>query len=92
MNLLYGFQSYFYKNMFCVNFADTESLDHHLKDIILGKREALSYLHKRRAVYGTQGITCECCYNSCTYSELAEYCNWQESDSQETRSKTLFFS
>lgn len=57
---------------------ETESISSRLKDILLGKKEALSYLHKRQASYGTQGITCECCYNACNFYELLEYCQFNK--------------
>nr|AQS80519.1 insulin-like 2B precursor [Charonia tritonis] len=60
------------------------SFDENLRDVLLNKREALSYLKKRSTRlstrgrlgrFGTQGITCECCYNQCSLSELLQYCN-----------------
>ncbi|XP_059169871.1 molluscan insulin-related peptide 3-like [Physella acuta] len=46
-------------------------IDENLRGILLNKKEALSYLTKRE-VRGS--ITCECCYNRCTQSELLQYC------------------
>lgn len=43
--------------------------------ILLNKKEAMSYLTKREA---HQSITCECCYHSCSYMELLQYCNVPE--------------
>ncbi|XP_050391399.1 con-Ins Im2 [Patella vulgata] len=51
-----------------------EDTAHNLKNIILGKRDAFSYLSKRRSSYGEQGITCECCYHACSFRELRQYC------------------
>lgn len=45
-----------------------------LKDIIMGKTEAFSYLQKR-SDYQKKGIVCECCYNQCSILELQQYCN-----------------
>uniref|UniRef100_A0A0K8TUG5 Ctr_Y2L_1 conopeptide n=2 Tax=Splinoconus TaxID=2056757 RepID=A0A0K8TUG5_CONTD len=55
-------------------------VDQKLRGVLLNKREALSYLHHRepraaRGTFGSQGITCECCFNQCTYYELLQYCN-----------------
>ncbi|XP_067675462.1 con-Ins Im2-like [Haliotis asinina] len=52
-----------------------EDSKNRIKDIILGKRDALAYLSKRStSSFGEQGITCECCYHRCSYSELRQYC------------------
>ncbi|XP_046344562.2 con-Ins Im2-like [Haliotis rufescens] len=45
-----------------------------LKDLTLHKSTALSYLLKRSNGLGEQGITCECCYNRCSLTELMQYC------------------
>ena len=45
-----------------------------LQGIILGKREAVSYLTKRSSGTTFQGIVCECCYNQCAFEELFQYC------------------
>ncbi|RUS70840.1 hypothetical protein EGW08_021399 [Elysia chlorotica] len=37
----------------------------------LQKRDAFGFLQKRTT---SMGLTCECCYNVCTTSELQEYC------------------
>ncbi|ESO83460.1 hypothetical protein LOTGIDRAFT_169325 [Lottia gigantea] len=51
-----------------------EGTNSRLGNIILGKRDAFSYLGKRGQSYGEQGITCECCYHSCSFRELRQYC------------------
>ncbi|XP_036357072.1 con-Ins Im1 isoform X1 [Octopus sinensis] len=43
-----------------------------LKDIIISKKKAKSYLVKRDRNWS--GIVCECCYNTCTIEELLDYC------------------
>ncbi|KAL5010790.1 hypothetical protein ScPMuIL_013095 [Solemya velum] len=55
---------------------DEEEIDRvdQLKDIIMGKTEAFSYLQKR-SDYQKKGIVCECCYNQCSILELQQYCN-----------------
>nr|XP_022289108.1 con-Ins Im2-like [Crassostrea virginica] len=48
-----------------------------LEGLILGKREASMYLtsqHSRTKRNTYQGIVCECCYHSCDYFELFQYC------------------
>ncbi|XP_041354192.1 con-Ins Im2-like isoform X2 [Gigantopelta aegis] len=45
-----------------------------IQDITVKKKGALSYLTKRGTGYGEQGLTCECCYNQCSYRELRQYC------------------
>ncbi|KAL8608728.1 hypothetical protein ACOMHN_067426 [Nucella lapillus] len=59
---------------------DGDFVNRNLRGILLNKKDALSYLHKRepratRRNFGSQGITCECCYNRCSYYELLQYCN-----------------
>ncbi|XP_076467062.1 con-Ins Im2-like [Babylonia areolata] len=70
---------------------DAGFVNEKLRGILLNKREALSYLQTRdhnnnnnnkhrepratRRAFGSQGITCECCYNRCSYYELLQYCN-----------------
>ncbi|XP_063403492.1 molluscan insulin-related peptide 3-like [Mytilus trossulus] len=49
-----------------------------LQGIILGKREAFSYLSKRSSAIRFQGIICECCYNQCGYDELLQYCSFRK--------------
>nr|ABU82759.1 insulin-like peptide 1 precursor [Tritonia tetraquetra] len=46
-------------------------IDKEIHDIMLNKKDALSYLTKRS---GYQGIVCECCINSCSVNELIQYC------------------
>jgi hypothetical protein len=43
-----------------------------LKEIMLHKKDAFSYLAKRQT---TGTITCECCYNACSVDELLQYCD-----------------
>nr|QHI00148.1 insulin-like peptide [Sepia latimanus] len=43
-----------------------------LRDIIISKRQAKSYLTKRDRNW--TGIVCECCYNKCILEELLDYC------------------
>ncbi|GAB1600636.1 con-Ins Im1-like [Argonauta hians] len=43
-----------------------------LKDIIISKTKAKSYLMKRDRNWS--GIVCECCYNTCSIDELLDYC------------------
>lgn len=48
-----------------------------LEGLILGKREASMYLtsqHSRTKRNAYQGIVCECCYHSCNWFELQQYC------------------
>ncbi|XP_048768251.1 con-Ins Im2-like [Ostrea edulis] len=48
-----------------------------LEGLILGKREASMYLtseHSRTKRNAYTGIVCECCYHSCDYFELFQYC------------------
>ncbi|XP_061193194.1 con-Ins Im2-like [Saccostrea echinata] len=48
-----------------------------LEGLILGKREASMYLsseHSRTKRNTYTGIVCECCYHSCDYFELLQYC------------------
>lgn len=43
--------------------------------VTLVKRDAMKFLTKRDAF---RDIRCECCYNTCTISEIQEYCdNWR---------------
>ncbi|XP_060559265.1 molluscan insulin-related peptide 3-like [Ruditapes philippinarum] len=42
-------------------------------DILLPESKASSFLDKRVSFY-RKGISCECCYHSCTVGELASYC------------------
>ncbi|XP_041350732.1 con-Ins Im2-like [Gigantopelta aegis] len=53
---------------------DNDSHSSIARDLRLKKSVALSYIMKRKTAFGTQGITCECCYNRCTFVELAQYC------------------
>nr|AQS80518.1 insulin-like 2A precursor [Charonia tritonis] len=76
-----GYVSNWFNKRSAPNRPDDSSVEHNLRGILLNKKEALSYLHKRvprgtrGRSYGSQGITCECCYNRCTYYELLQYCN-----------------
>ncbi|XP_063401955.1 molluscan insulin-related peptide 3-like [Mytilus trossulus] len=47
-----------------------DTTDSPLHGIILGKRKAMAYITKRRT-----HIVCECCHNSCEFSEMEQYCN-----------------
>ncbi|KAH9503690.1 hypothetical protein Btru_067162 [Bulinus truncatus] len=59
---------------------DTErEVDQKLKGVFLNKEKALSYLTKREA---RESIVCECCINSCTHTELIEYCDFTVYDTR----------
>ncbi|XP_059169876.1 molluscan insulin-related peptide 1-like [Physella acuta] len=49
--------------------ADTDG-DEKLNEFLLAKKSALTYLSKRQ----NRGITCECCYKTCTTHEILGYC------------------
>ncbi|KAK0052605.1 molluscan insulin-related peptide 3 [Biomphalaria pfeifferi] len=67
-------------NLLCNSFSGllvkrdtTERVNENIKHILLNKKEALSYLTKREA---RGSIVCECCYHTCTISELLKYCSY----------------
>ncbi|CAG5135945.1 unnamed protein product [Candidula unifasciata] len=49
-----------------------KSLDDSLRNIMLNKKDALSYLAKRET---SGSIICECCYHQCHVMELLQYCD-----------------
>ncbi|KAJ8314526.1 hypothetical protein KUTeg_006676 [Tegillarca granosa] len=51
-----------------------------LGNLLLGKKDAFSYFKSKRSAIVETGIVCECCYNSCSYYELTQYCMTQPPD------------
>nr|UMA82983.1 hormone insulin-related peptide [Conus ebraeus] len=84
-----GGQRQLRKRTSIIDSDDMEADEGSLGGFMMSKRRALSYLQKetnplvmagyeRRGVqkrHGDQGITCECCYNFCSFRELVQYCN-----------------
>lgn len=52
---------------------DKHDLKQNLKDIILSKKDAVSFLSKRHIT--EQNIVCECCRYRCSLFELMGYCS-----------------
>ncbi|KAK3096599.1 hypothetical protein FSP39_001578 [Pinctada imbricata] len=59
-----------------------------LQGIIIGKRDAFSYLGGHRG-HREVGIVCECCYNQCAYDELQQYCDFRKKRDVSSSSRLL---